>query len=81
MNEKQKYYASRIQLNTDRLTRMLNELLNLSKIEAGKMELRPTVLSLQELLTDLVEVFQPLAQRKSITMEYRHDGGDAEGSR
>jgi histidine kinase len=33
------------------------------------MELRPAVLSLQELLTDLVEVFQPLAQRKSITME------------
>jgi signal transduction histidine kinase len=69
LNEKQKYYASRIQLNIDRLTRMLNELLNLSKIEAGKMELRPTVLSLQELLTDLVEVFQPLAQRKSITMD------------
>jgi len=69
LNEKQQYYASRIQLNTDRLTRMLNELLNLSKIEAGKMELRPTVLSLQELLTDLVEVFQPPAQRKSITMD------------
>lgn len=69
LNEKQKYYASRIQLNTDRLTRMLNELLNLSKMETGKMELRPTVLSLQELLTELVEVFQPLAQRKSITMD------------
>jgi len=48
---------------------MLNELLNLSKIEAGKMELRPTVLSLVELLADLMEVFQPLAQRKSITMD------------
>ena len=69
LNEKQKYYASRIQLNTDRLTRMLNELLNLSRIETGRMELRPTVLSLQELLTELVEVFQPLAQRKSITMD------------
>ena len=69
LNEKQKYYASRIQLNTDRLTRMLNELLNLSKMETGRMELRPTVLSLQELLTELVEVFQPLAQRKSITMD------------
>ena len=69
LNEKQKYYASRIQLNTDRLTRMLNELLNLSKMETGKMELRPTVLSLQELLSELVEVFQPLAQRKSITMD------------
>jgi signal transduction histidine kinase len=48
---------------------MLNELLNLFKIEAGKLELRPTVLSLEELLTDLVEVFQPVAHRKSITMD------------
>jgi len=69
LNEKQKHYASRIQFNADRLKRMLNELLNLSKIESGKMELRPMVLSLQDLLADLVEAFQPLAQRKSIIMD------------
>lgn len=48
---------------------MLNELLDLSKIEAGKMELRPAVLSLQELLADLLEGFQPLAREKSIMIE------------
>ncbi|MGC3972817.1 MAG: MASE1 domain-containing protein [Nitrospira sp.] len=69
LNDKQKYYASRIQHNADRLTRMLNELLDLSKIEAGKMEFRPDVLSLQELFSDLLEGFQPLAQRKSIVIE------------
>jgi len=69
LNEKQKHYASRIQFNADRLTRMLNELLNLSKIEAGKMELHPMVLSLQDLLDDLMEAFQPFAQRKSIIMD------------
>ena len=69
LSEKQKHYASRIQFNADRLKRMLNELLNLSKIESGKMELRPMVLSLQDLLADLVEAFQPLAQRKSIIMD------------
>jgi len=69
LNEKQNYYLSRIQLNADRLKRMLNELLDLSKIEAGKMELRPAVLSLQELVADLLEGFQPLAQGKSIMME------------
>ena len=68
LNEKQNYYVSRIQLNAGQLTRMLNELLDLSKIEAGKMELRPTVLSLRELVNDLLEAFQPLAQRKSIMM-------------
>ena len=69
LNEKQQHYASRIQANADRLRRMLNELLNLSKLEAGKMELRPTALSLQDLLVDLVEAFQPLAHRKSILMD------------
>jgi signal transduction histidine kinase len=69
LNEKQQHYASRIQANADRLRRMLNELLNLSKLEAGKMELRPMALSLQELLSDLVEAFQPLAHRKSIIMD------------
>ena len=69
LNEKQKHYASRIQFNADRLTRMLNELLNLSKIEAGKMELHPMVLSVQDLLDDLVEAFQPLARRMSIIMD------------
>jgi signal transduction histidine kinase len=68
LNEKQKHYASRIQFNAERLTRMLNELLNLSKIEAGKMELRPMLLSLHDLLADLVEAFQPVAHRKSIIM-------------
>ena len=69
LNEKQNYYLSRIQLNADRLTRMLNELLDLSKIEAGRMELRPVLLSLQEIMTELLEGFQPFAQQKSIKIE------------
>ncbi|MDP9131701.1 MAG: MASE1 domain-containing protein, partial [Nitrospirota bacterium] len=69
LNEKQNYYLSRIQHNADRLTRMLNELLDLSKIEAGKMELRPALLSLQDLVADLLEGFQPLTQGKSIMTE------------
>jgi signal transduction histidine kinase len=69
LTDKQQYYLSRIKFNADRLARMLNELLNLSRIEAGKMELAPTILSLQELFIHLLEEFQPLAQQKSITME------------
>ena len=69
ITEKQRHYLSRIKFNADRLTRMLNELLNLSRIEAGKMELAPTILSLQDLLAHLLEEFQPLAQQKSITID------------
>jgi signal transduction histidine kinase len=69
LNEKQQYYLTRIHLNAERLTRMLNELLDLSRIEAGKMQLLATPLSLQELFSDLIEGFQPLARQKSIEME------------
>ncbi|MGH7258860.1 MAG: sensor histidine kinase [Nitrospiraceae bacterium] len=69
LNDKQTHYLSRIQLNAERLTRMLNELLDLSKIEAGKMEILRSSMSLYELFADLLEGFQPLAQLKSISME------------
>ncbi len=69
VNERQRYYLTRIRSNAERLTRMLNELLNLSKIEAGRIELRPAPLSLHELFADLLEGFQTLAQRKGILIE------------
>ncbi|MEX5217462.1 MAG: MASE1 domain-containing protein [Nitrospira sp.] len=69
LTDKQQHYLSRVKFNADRLARMLNELLNLSRIEAGKMELAPTILSLQDLFVQLIEEFQPLAQQKSIAMD------------
>ncbi|MET0514644.1 MAG: MASE1 domain-containing protein [Nitrospiraceae bacterium] len=69
LNDKQTHYLSRIQLNAERLTRMLNVLLDLSKIEAGKMELLRRPMPLHEIFADLLEGFRPLAQLKSISME------------
>jgi len=69
LNDKQTHYLSRILLNAERLTRILNEVLDLSKIEAGKMELLRRSMSLHEIFADLLEGFQPLAQLKSISME------------
>lgn len=69
LNDKQTHYLSRILLNAERLTRILNEVLDLSKIEAGKMEILRRSMSLHEIFADLLEGFQPLAQLKSISME------------
>jgi signal transduction histidine kinase len=68
MGDKHRHYIARIQANADRLCRLLNELLDLSKIEAGRLQLHPTVLSLSELLHDVVEAFEPLARRKGIAI-------------
>lgn len=73
LNAKQHDYISRIQRNAERLTRMINELMDLSKIEAGKVELRAQELSLAELFADVLDVFRPLAQRKGVALDVTSD--------
>jgi signal transduction histidine kinase len=69
LNEKQQHYLSRIHFNAERLSRLLRELLDLSKIESGTMELRPTHLSLQEVVADLLDGFLPMARQKAVAID------------
>ena len=69
LNERQHYYLTRIRFNAERLTGMINELLNVSQLEAGKTELSPDPVSLPVLLGDLLTVFRPLAEHKAIALE------------
>lgn len=68
LTERQSYYLTRVKSNVERLTRMINELLDLSRIEAGKVELHLGNVRLRELITDIVEGFQTMAQEKRIAL-------------
>jgi signal transduction histidine kinase len=70
IDERQGKYAERISANCDRLDRMINELLTLSRIEAGKIELRPTKISLYSLINDVVFEFSPIARKKSVSLAF-----------
>lgn len=69
LNIKQKDYLERIKSNTDRLTRMVNDLLNLSRIESGKTELSLVELSPSLVATDIVEHLRPLVAEKNLVIE------------
>ena len=69
LNEKQTRYLTRIKSNADRLARLINDLLDLSRIEAGKIDLRPTSLSLVTLITEVAESLRPVAADKLINLE------------
>jgi PAS domain S-box-containing protein len=69
MNEKQTRYLARIKSNADRLTRLINELLDLSRIEAGKIDLKPANLSLVSLAQEVAENIRPVALEKLISLE------------
>ncbi|MDF0644547.1 MAG: ATP-binding protein [Nitrospira sp.] len=69
VNDKQSQYLRRIQFNIDRLTRMIVDLLDLSRIEAGRVELRRESIPIVGWMNELVEGLQSLAAGKSVTIE------------
>jgi PAS domain S-box-containing protein len=69
LNEKQIRYLGRIKSNTDRLARLINDLLDLSRIEAGRIELKPARLEVATLARDITETLRPIAAEKMIEFE------------
>jgi PAS domain S-box-containing protein len=69
LNEKQVRYLARIKSNSDRLSRLINDLLDLSRIESGRIEVRPTTLPLTALAEEVTEQLKPLAAEKLIQIE------------
>ena len=69
LNEKQSRYLTRIKSNADRLTRLINDILDLSRIEAGKIDLKPAVLPLVTLAKEVAEGLRPVAVDKLISLE------------
>ena len=69
VNEKQQRYLSRMLENSDRLIRMIEDLLDRTRIQTGKLELTPAVLDLGQCVAEVVEQLRPLAQAKRQRLE------------
>ena len=69
LNERQTFYLGRVKYNIERLTRMINDLLDLSRIESGRMDLHPSPVNLGSLAREVVETLQPMAQERSLILE------------
>jgi signal transduction histidine kinase len=69
LTEKQIHYLTRVRSNTQHLAGLINDLLDLSKIESGRVELKSNRVSLGGLLYEVVETLRPLAAQKEIALE------------
>lgn len=64
INEEQREFLIVIKNNSLRLARFIDNLLDVAKIEAGKIELHPERIRLQDLALEMTVVFRPIAQEK-----------------
>jgi PAS domain S-box-containing protein len=66
--EKAFYYLTRIGYNTDRVIRLVNMLMDISRIEAGHMHLTLDTLSVSEVITDVLRDYECIARNKGIAI-------------
>lgn len=70
LNEKQFRYISNISTSGKHLLVLINDILDLSKVEAGKMELHYSEFSIDPVFEEVKAVFSPLVQVKSIEVTF-----------
>ena len=66
LDEKQLRYIDNVRTSGRGLMTLINDLLDLAKIESGKMDIQPTEFSIDELIERQAATVMPLAQKKNI---------------
>jgi len=60
--------------NIGRLSRLINDLLDVAKLEAGKMELHPITFEIADMVHHVTETVRSLAESKRVTIEEKYPG-------
>ena len=68
LSERQRRFAETVYRSGEALLEIINDILDLSKIEAGKLELQPEAFSLPQLLEEVAELLAPRAGQKRIEL-------------
>lgn len=68
LNEKQRRYLERAYSSTDRLINLVNDMLNVSRIESGRMVLDPQLVDMVKITTDVINEIIPAAQRQEVNL-------------
>ncbi len=78
LTEPQQEYVAMIESDSGRLIRVVNELLEWGRLEAGRIRLDCTPVAMRALVEEVFALLRPTAERKSVALEL--EGGDADVS-
>jgi two-component system sensor histidine kinase BarA len=73
LNDKQQRWVRNVQSSGEKLLNLINDILDLAKIEAGKMQVRLEDFSVHEVCEGLINMFRPLAEKKNIDLRTQID--------
>jgi signal transduction histidine kinase len=76
LNAEQMNYVQHVAKASHHLLALINDILDLSKIEAGYLELNPECFELSEALAEVLSTIRPLARTKNINMAIRVSNRD-----
>ncbi|MDW7730980.1 MAG: ATP-binding protein [Methanolobus sp.] len=74
MTDPQKRYLNNISTSGKHLLSLINNVLDLSKIEAGKLDLHIEVFPASEVINEVKQLTAPLANKKGLLMNYSVEG-------
>lgn len=69
LNDKQRRYAENIRKSGRNLLEMINDILDLAKLEAGKMEVRPSEFRVDAIINAQCDMMRSLSEDKNIDLE------------
>jgi len=68
LTDKQRRWVSNIQTSGQKLLNLINDILDLAKMEAGKMQVRLETFNLHDVCDGLLNILRPLAEKKNIDL-------------
>lgn len=71
--EDQQDYLKIIDISGKRLLHLINDIIDISKIESGQMTVYITQIDINNLLADILKFFEPLAKEKNLNIELIQD--------
>ncbi|MBI1749112.1 MAG: CHASE3 domain-containing protein [Acidobacteria bacterium] len=75
LNDRQRRYLGHVRNGGQHLLKLINDILDLSRMEAGRLELAPENISVEAVFSEALETIQPLAARRSHTLLQRTEPG------
>jgi signal transduction histidine kinase len=69
LEDKERRYASNIQRSGRQLLEMINDILDLAKIESGKMDIRLSDFSISSVVSGQCDMARPLSEKKNIDLD------------